>query len=94
MVPINVIPFPEVQYSSRCGTCPECGKTDGYVNLGKEHWFVCRDHKTKWLGGYNLFENWKNQTVSQTESVNLMLEDFLEVLPYRVSSELKQASSN
>ena len=83
MVPTNVIPFPEVQYSLRCGACPDCGKTDGYFNVGKEHWFICRDHKTKWLGGYNLFDNWKDQTVAQTESINELLEDYREVLPFR-----------
>lgn len=97
MVPTNVIPFPETQYSSHCGVCPDCGKTDGYFNIGKEHWFICREHKHKWLGGYNLFENWKNQTVIQTETINTLLESFREVLPYRLHkgvSETLTVNSN
>ncbi len=92
MVPTNVIPFPEVQYEARCGACPECGKSDGYFNIGKEHWFICRDHKTKWLGGYNLFDNWKDQTVSQTESISALLDTFTEVLPYRHQERISQSA--
>ena len=44
MIPTNVIPFPEVQYYMRVGSCPKCGKSDGFLNLGKEHWFTCREH--------------------------------------------------
>ena len=35
MIPTNVMPFPEIEYSVRCGVCPKCAKTDGFVNLGK-----------------------------------------------------------
>ncbi|MEQ8427442.1 MAG: hypothetical protein RLT87_13205 [Gammaproteobacteria bacterium] len=93
MVPTNVIPFPGVKYSSHCGACPECGKTDGYYNVGKEHWFICRDHKTKWLGGYNLFDNWMDQTVAQTETINELLYGYKEVLPHRQQAPVSQTAS-
>jgi hypothetical protein len=83
MIPTNVVPFPEIEYSVHCGLCPSCGKTDGFVNLGKEHWFICRDHKSKWFGGVNLFEGWENQTVAQAESIELMLNSYKEVVPIR-----------
>lgn len=87
MIPTNVIPFPEIQYSMRCGSCPKCGKSDGYVNLGKEHWFICREHKMKWFIGSNLFEGWKNQTVAQTLGIESLLEGYTEVIPYRNTEE-------
>ncbi len=87
MIPTNVIPFPETQYTLRCGACPTCGRSDGFFNLGKEHWFICRDHKTKWLGGYNLFDSWKNQTVAQTQSIEIFLSAYKEVLPVRHNPE-------
>ena len=33
------------------GGCPECGNTDGYMNVGSEHWFVCDVHRIKWFIG-------------------------------------------
>jgi hypothetical protein len=83
MIPTNVIPFPEIEYSAHCGVCPDCGKSDGFVNLGKEHWFICRDHKTKWFVGVNLFEGWENQTVAQAQSIEIMLETYKEIVPQR-----------
>jgi len=35
------------------GLCPHCHKHDGYVNIGKGHWFVCHEHKVMWCIGYN-----------------------------------------
>jgi hypothetical protein len=26
------------------GGCPQCGRNDGYVNAGKTHVFICREH--------------------------------------------------
>ncbi len=41
------------------GVCPECGETDGCLNVGPDHWFVCHTHKTKWRGGSDLFAAWR-----------------------------------
>ena len=49
--------YREEQY----GNCPECGKTDGYVNISCNHWFVCHEHKTKWFVGSGLFSSWENE---------------------------------
>jgi len=44
------------------GNCPKCGKTDGYVNISCNHWFVCHEHKNKWFAGSSLFSGWENET--------------------------------
>ena len=44
------------------GLCPVCHKTDGYINIGRSHWFLCEEHKTKWWIGANLFSSWKYET--------------------------------
>ncbi len=87
MTPTNVLPFPDIQLSNHCGACPQCGKSDGYVNLGIEHWFICRDHKTKWLAGTNLFDGWMNQTVAQSQSAEILLRSYEDVLPTRQLEE-------
>ena len=43
------------------GACPECGETDGYMNVGKDHWNVCERHKTCWPIGANLFSSWEEE---------------------------------
>jgi hypothetical protein len=44
------------------GLCPVCLRTDGYINIGREHWFFCKEHKAKWSGGSNLFSAWRDET--------------------------------
>lgn len=45
------------------GGCPECGGMDGMANAGKAHWFYCKQHKTMWTPGTNLFSSAKAETV-------------------------------
>jgi hypothetical protein len=47
------------------GTCPHCHHTDGYINVGKHHWFLCDKHKVKWFVGSNLFSSWRRETIKQ-----------------------------
>jgi hypothetical protein len=47
------------------GPCPHCHKTDGFINVGSDHWFFCKEHRTKWLVGSNLFSSWKGQSAER-----------------------------
>lgn len=87
MLPTNVIPFPDIRHASHCGGCIVCGKNDGYINQGAEHWFICREHKTKWLVGENLFDNWMTQTVAQHLSAKKLLGGYQEISPVRLSED-------
>jgi hypothetical protein len=44
------------------GVCPTCGRNDGYINIGRGHWFYCSKHRVKWYFGSNLFSSWREQT--------------------------------
>ena len=44
------------------GGCPECGYRDFVLNDGREHWYVCDTHLTRWHIGSNLFSGWRNLT--------------------------------
>ena len=44
------------------GVCPVCGETDGLLNVGKDHYFVCHDHRLFWAVGSNLFSAWQQET--------------------------------
>ena len=39
------------------GVCPICKSHDGYLNVGRDHVFVCHQHKTAWCIGANLFSS-------------------------------------
>jgi hypothetical protein len=61
------------------GECPECKRTDGFLNIGRVHWFVCNEHKTKWCVGENLFSNWINEEEERWEKNRLLLLDYRKV---------------
>lgn len=44
------------------GCCPRCGGCDGYLNVGRAHWFVCEGCQTTWLAGSNLFSGWLDES--------------------------------
>lgn len=45
----------------RFGVCPECGQSNGYLNIQKDHFGVCHKHKIIWSIGYNLFSSWMDE---------------------------------
>ncbi len=65
----QILPFPAPSERDRdavvtthpFGGCPGCGNTDGYLNDGPDHWFVCHRHKTRWRASSNLFSGWRDE---------------------------------
>lgn len=74
----EVIPFPEIDYF---GGCPKCGRDDGFLNVGREHWFACFKHKTKWHVGSNLFSSWREQSEQEWALNAARLAGYREVEP-------------
>lgn len=66
---------------SQFGVCPECGRTDGYLNIGRDHWFSCFAHRVKWLAGSNLFSDWQKQDQSVWDQNAAQLADHSIVTP-------------
>jgi hypothetical protein len=67
------------------GLCPICHKTDGYANAGRFHRFFCKEHKTSWGAGSNLFSDWRDQTEEEQHRIwdEIGLDDFQDVEPWR-----------
>ena len=84
MIPTNVIPMPSVNKSEHMLCCPICGKNDGYMNAGAQHWAICREHKLKWLIGEHVFDGWENQTIAQFEATLILLKHYREISPVLV----------
>jgi hypothetical protein len=70
-----------ISTSDYFGGCPWCGQTDGYRNVGRDHWFFCRTHKTKWWVGSNLFSGWRDETEQEQRNARRLLSEFTEVEP-------------
>ena len=81
----KVVEFPSaranVTTDEYFGGCPHCGKNDELMNVGREHWFVCNRHKTKWRIGSNLFSGWKDEDEAVWTRNEYRLERFMEVEP-------------
>jgi hypothetical protein len=66
------------------GVCPVCHKTDGFLNAGKTHIFICREHKTRWIVGANLFSSWRDETEEEQRALydRVGVGEFEEVVPH------------
>ena len=64
------------------GGCPTCHKTDGFLNIGRDHWFVCHRHRTKWCVGSNLFSGWREQDEQHWQANRYRLAGYREVKPW------------
>ena len=80
----NVVPFPSkprIVVAGYFGGCPTCGLNDGCFSIGRDHWFVCHQHKTKWWIGSNLFSSWRELTEEEHTRNYYRLCDYREVEP-------------
>src|SRR4051795_6285499 len=61
------------------GGCPTCGMTNGCINDGADHWFVCDRHRVKWYIGSNLFSGWRDDTAEDRFRARDLLGTYREV---------------
>ena len=74
----KVIPFRQIDYF---GGCPRCRQNDGYLNIGRDHWFRCDRHRVKWLEGSNLFSSWRDENAAIWVGNAALLAEYVEVEP-------------
>jgi len=67
------------------GLCPYCHRTDGFLNVGGNHWFVCDAHRTRWCAGWNLFSSWRDEPESLHQANAEKLEQYRACEPYHPS---------
>jgi hypothetical protein len=61
------------------GGCPQCGTSTGVLSIGRDHWFYCDEHRTKWWVGSNLFSSWREMTEAEFDANREHLKDFTKV---------------
>src|SRR3974390_1906550 len=52
-------------FDNHFGVCPICGTNNGWINIGRGHWFYCKEHKVSWFAGSNLFSSWRYETEAE-----------------------------
>jgi hypothetical protein len=67
---------------SHFGVCPTCGSEGSYVNIGRQHYFLCETHKVFWHVGANLFSSWKEETEEDWQRNRELLSGFTEIDEY------------
>ncbi|MGJ8583878.1 MAG: hypothetical protein ACSHXD_07305 [Marinosulfonomonas sp.] len=78
----KVIDFPRPEEGgsgAHFGVCPVCKNYSGCLNIGRDHWFYCETHKTKWWIGSNLFSSWRNQTDEEHSQNASILSEYSDV---------------
>lgn len=75
----TIVPF---GVNDECGLCPVCRRSDGYLNTGRDHWFVCERHRVCWCAGSNLFSTWRDQTEADWRANAAALAGFRVVAPF------------
>jgi hypothetical protein len=69
----------EITFEECFGGCPECGKSDGYVNVHRIQYGFCEKHECYWMIGANYFSCWRDETWENWQRNAAMLADFREV---------------
>jgi hypothetical protein len=73
----------ELPAKNHFGTCPKCKKSDGHLNIGRHHWFLCRKHRVKWKAGYDIFPDWKKEDPSVWRCNERLLDLLMEIEPFQ-----------
>ena len=61
------------------GDCPKCRRNDGYVNIGRNHWFLCKKHRVKWFFGTDIFPTWRDENQEIWWKNAQLISGFLEI---------------
>ncbi len=71
------------------GVCPQCRRHDGFINVGRSHYFFCKEHRVKWCVGANLFSSWRDETEAEQRRIydEIGLGEFEKIEPLGVPSE-------
>ncbi len=84
---VNLEPKKPRYAESYYGGCPHCGRNDGFLNVEREHFFICHEHKTKWHFGSNLFSGWREESEETWQRNRFRLAEYMTVDPMEPAPE-------
>lgn len=62
--------------SDQFGLCPVCSDDPEILNVGREHFAICRKHQVYWPVGSNLFSGWRNDEPATWDANKQLLATF------------------
>jgi hypothetical protein len=74
---------------SHFGGCPVCGNASHVLNVERDHYYTCDEHKKRWRVGSNLFSSWRHENEETWEENKKVLEGYEEVDPV-IGPEVKK----
>src|SRR5262249_48756857 len=73
------------------GLCPKCLADPVMLNIERNHFAICKEHKVYWPVGSNLFSAWRHETEEDWQRNANLLETYTEVkcsyLPETVAAQ-------
>lgn len=76
----NVIEFK--RDDDNFGLCPVCKRAPMILNVHKQHFAVCHEHKLAWASGWNLMSGWRHEDQKTWDDNRALLETYQPVEPY------------
>lgn len=64
------------------GLCPHCHREPEYVNVCKENYAICSDHKVFWWIGHGIFSSWQEETEEDWQRNTELLKGCERVEPF------------
>jgi len=64
--------------SDQFGLCPVCSNDPEILNVGRDHFAICRKHKVYWPLGSNLISGWRNDEPATWKANKKLLATFTE----------------
>lgn len=64
------------------GLCPVCETSDGFLNIGRDHLFICHEHKKMWSGGANIFSCWRGENEEIWRANHEKIKEYEQVKPF------------
>ena len=76
--------------AARGGDCPYCGRSY-YLNVYKNHWGYCDEHRVRWPIGYGLFSSWQEEDEETWRRNAEKIAEYRAVEPWFRDDELSPA---
>lgn len=73
------------------GGCPECGGSDGYLNVRSAHALLCDKHRVYWWIGSSLFSTWQDEDEQIWRANAAQLDRYRQVEPLPAGAPMPKA---
>lgn len=73
---------------SRDGNCPDCHLASKMLNVGRDHYGVCDQHKVFWHIGSDVYSEWRQESESVWQRNDATLRSYTQVAPWKAPANV------